>query len=190
MILYATNFLDESRVLLAEAAHETLARLRADRERVPPKIKPLLGYLEEHLFDRDLNVNELKRACNVRDNSLTMVFHSETGASPKVYITDRRLETAARLLRDTDLRIWLISEMVGYSGLSVFGKAFDRWAGERPGTYRRRFRELSEGRKEAFDGTIDDDFLARALAGKLPAERAGALIRRLIDLYRPGLLQD
>lgn len=188
MILYTTNFLDDARELLDEAAREPLARIRADRERVPAKIKPLLEYLEGHLFDRELNVNRLKRACNVRDNSLTLVFHAQVGASPKSYITERRLETAAWLLRETDLRIWQISELVGYSGLSVFGKAFDRWADERPGAYRKRFRESREEENGSFDGRVDDDFLAQALAGELPEEQAGRMIRQLLEIYHPELL--
>ena len=185
MILYSTNFLDESRALLEEAAQESLARIREDRDRVPAKLKPLLEYLEGHLFDQELNVNRLKRACNVRDNSLTLVFHAHVGTSPKSYISDRRLETAAKLLRESDLRIWQISEMVGYSGLSVFGKAFDRWADERPGIYRRRFRK-PQFEKNGFEAKIDAEFLAKAVSGSLSDEQANALIRRLLEIYRPG----
>lgn len=123
---------------LRTAASPTLERIRQDRVEAPKRIQPLLAYLEKHIFDRALNVHQMKVACGIRDNSVAILFHSQIGQTPKAYISSRRMETAARLLRGTDLRIWEISELVGYSGLGVFSKAFNRWAGQRPLNYRRQ----------------------------------------------------
>ncbi len=185
MILYATNFLDQSRALLADASRDALARIHADHERAPAKIKPLLEYIEGHLFDPQLNVNRMKAACNVRDNSLTLLFHAKLDAPPKIYISQRRLETAAELLRETQLRLWQIAQLVGYSGLSVFGRAFDRWAAERPSAYRRRLQSAAQHPLKGVLGVkVDDEFLEQAVAGTLPDDHACALIRRLVEIYR------
>ncbi len=190
VILYSTSFYDQSRALLDEASRDALARIRADRDRAPAKIKPLLAYIESHLYDPQLNVNRMKAECNVRDNSLTLVFHAKLDAAPKSYISQRRLETAAQLLRDTQLRLWQIAELVGYSCLSVFGTAFDRWAGERPSTYRRRLHSAAQlPLKGAVGVKVDDEFLKEAVAGKLPEAHACALIRRLLEIYRPAAVR-
>lgn len=124
--------------LFRTAATPSLERIRRDRADAPKRLEPLLEYLEKHLFDRSLNVHQMKMACGIRDNSVAILFHSQIGQTPKAYISSRRMETAARLLRGSDLKIWEISELVGYSGLGVFSKAFHRWAGQRPLSYRRQ----------------------------------------------------
>lgn len=183
MDLEATEFSVTREAILEEAARETLERIRADRERAPGKLKPLLAYLEEHLFDPQLNVERLKQACEVRDNSLTLVFHAKLGAPPKRYLTARRLEVAARLLRETPLPIWKISEMVGYSSLSVFSRAFERWAEQRPMAYRHRFRQAATPEKSRLGLPVSDEFLEKALAGTLPEEAARVLVQSLLERY-------
>ena len=139
--------------LLQAAAQETLERIQHDREKAPARIKPLLAYLEEHLFDPDLDFNHLKRACGIRDNTLPIQFHTALDLPPYAYIEDCRLETACRLLSHSDLRIWQISELLGYSSIQVFSRAFKRWSGLRPTAFRKKeaseFTKRQEMAKEA-----------------------------------------
>jgi AraC-like DNA-binding protein len=191
---------DRAQALLRSAAEEARERLAADKKRVPSRLKPLIAYIDEHLFDPQLSVAGIKRDCGLRDNSIALRFHAQVGAPPKRYITELRLGTAARLLRDTHLKVWQIGELVGYSGLPVFSKAFDRWAGRRPTVYRRQFRSRQEANPapveappgvpqvpEAADGPYDDETLQRALDGTLPLPEACALLAHLQEIYRdPG----
>ena len=136
---------DHSYQLLKTAAVESLERIQLDRAKAPQRLKPLLAYIEEHLFDPTLDVNHLKRACGVRDNSVPIQFHSAVGRPPHGYIEDRRLETACRLLADTHLKIWQISELLGYSSIQVFSRAFSRWSGQRPTLFRKKARRGGAG---------------------------------------------
>jgi AraC-like DNA-binding protein len=174
--------LESPEKLLSLAAEPALARIQEDREQASERLRPLLEYLEDHLFDQELNVNELKLACKVRDNSIVTVFHREVGQAPKAYISGLRLETAARLLRDTGLRVWQISDLVGYSAIGVFSKAFHRWSGLRPKYYR-----VESRRRRAEDqppiGVFDNGLLERALKGSLEVPEVYQLIHRLCDLY-------
>lgn len=122
--------------LLAAAAAKTLGRIRKDREKVEARVRPLLAHIEENLFDYNLNTDTLKRRCGVRDNNLAIRFTTALGKSPYAYIEQRRMETACRLLTDTDLHIWQIGELVGYAGIHSFSRAFERWSGVRPSIYR------------------------------------------------------
>lgn len=177
---------DHSHQLLKTAAVESVERIRMDRSKAPQRLKPLLAYIEEHLFDPTLDVNQLKRACGVRDNSVPIQFHSAVGRPPHGYIEDRRLETACRLLAKTDLKIWQISELLGYSSIQVFSRAFSRWSGQRPTLYRKKARRGEGGQelKSLGGGAFFDAVtLRRALAGELPSEEANLLIGRLLRLY-------
>lgn len=179
--------------LLEEASRPSLERIQLDRRKVPQRIKPLLAYIEDNLFDPTLDVNQLKRCCGVRDNSVPIQFHSAVGRPPHGYIEDRRLETACRLLAETHLKIWQISELLGYSSIQVFSRAFSRWAGERPTLFRKKARRdrgraagvsasAREG-KQREHSVFPTDALRKALDGDLPYEEAKSLMGRLEELY-------
>ncbi len=186
-----------SHKLLAESARESIERIQLDRRKAPQRLKPLLAYIEENLFNPTLDVNQLKRSCGVRDNSVPIQFHSAVGRPPHGYIEDRRLETACRLLAETHLKIWQISELLGYSSIQVFSRAFSRWSGQRPTLFRKKARRGSDpdpsreerprasGRKRFDRSLIATESLRKALDGELPAEEAQTLIERLLALY-PG----
>jgi AraC-like DNA-binding protein len=190
---------DSSRQLLRAAALETIDRIRTDHEQVPSKLKPLLAYIEDHLFDADLSVNRIKKACGVRDNSVAIHFHACVGQPPHAYISQCRMEVASRLLRDSELPVWKISDLLGFSSIQVFSRAFYRWAKERPSTYRRIHRrngsEVDDSLLESefpletggsiVPARLTEDFWRRALTGSLRDEEASELIRNLLELYPP-----
>lgn len=180
---------DHSRQLLETAAAESLERIRLDRARAPQRLKPLLAYIEDNLFDSTLDVNQLKRSCGVRDNSVPIQFHSAVGRPPHGYIEDRRLETACSLLSNTNLKIWQISELLGYSSIQVFSRAFSRWSGQRPTQFRKKAK-MEQNRSEGKAGRGNEkhyffgpDSIRKALSGELSQEEAKALVGRLLKLY-------
>ena len=180
--------------LLDAAAIETLEKIRNDQEQVPTRLRPMLVYIERHLFDPDLNVNRLKEACGIRDNSVAIHFHAAVGKPPHAYISQGRLETAARLLRDTDLPIWKISELLGFSSIQVFSRAFYRWAEQRPTTFRREIRRRvkKSGRARSITASVPTktaEFWRRALNGDLRDDEAADLIQKLLAIYPPGRRQ-
>ena len=167
--------------MLERAAAPSRQQIRRDMERVESKrLVPLLERLLERLFDPDLNVGSLKRACGIRDNSIAILFHAEVGISPKSYIQERRLETASRLLIETDLRVWQIGELTGYSSLGVFSKAFNRWCGQRPKAYRKS-RQRPSAVVSVGEGLLPP-LLERGIEG-LSLEQAKELLEKLIQLY-------
>jgi AraC-like DNA-binding protein len=135
------------------------------------------------LFDAALNVNQLKMACGVRDNSIVLLFHAEVGQAPKAYITHLRLETAARLLQDTGLKIWQISDLLGYSALGVFSKAFHLWSGLRPLHYRQECRLRRAERQPLPIEVFDSALIERAVKGRLERPKVRGLIYHLCTLY-------
>ncbi len=127
---------------LEVAAEETMRRIRKDRkEKATARIRPLVVHIEDHLFDPQLSVKTLMKDCEVRDHSVSVLFNRDLHEPPATYIRQRRLETAARLLVDTDLRVWKIAHLAGFSGPGVFGESFKEWAGLTPTAYRKAARK-------------------------------------------------
>lgn len=188
--------MDQKHSLFDTAAAKTLERIGKDHEQAPPRLQPILAYIEEHLFEPDLDFQQLKRACQLRDNTLPIQFHKAVGLPPYAYIKDCRMETAARLLRDTDLKIWQVCTLVGYSGIQVFSRAFLQWSGLRPTAYRRKHqlanpdapRSSQEAnpteRLEISQQIAENELLLKkAVQGTLGIDKAEALIQHLLTLY-------
>jgi len=63
-------------------------------------------------------------------------FTSLVGTSPLAYVAARRLDRAARLLRETDQPLAAIAGSVGYDSEFAMSRAFKRSRGVAPGRYR------------------------------------------------------
>ncbi len=121
------------------AAIETLSRVECDLTSSSWRTRPLLEKIRRKLFSQDLKVYELGRSSRDSHGSEVIDFHAEIGASVWDYISKCRLETAARLVRDSDLRIGDISWLVGYSERTVFTHAFRRFTSMAPAEFRGRW---------------------------------------------------
>ena len=180
---------------LAAAAAPTMREISRLADTAPPRIAAMVIYIRDHLFDPKLSVHRIKEACRLRDNSIALHFHRILGQPPGTFITDRRLAVAERLLSDTWLPIWKITDLLGYSSIQVFSRAYFRRKGRRPSAARKdgagesvaAASIPSPGEATPFAAAIslESDFLRRALEGSLEDHEAAFLLSRLLELYPP-----
>ena len=111
-------------------------RLAAPKEEVKDsRIHQTLTYIRKHLDSR-LDIGMLAdKACMSRDHYIR-VFKRETGETPNVYITKRRLERAELALVTSDLSIKDIAKTLGYNDCSYFNRVFRQNEGVSPQQYR------------------------------------------------------
>ncbi len=181
------------RDVMRASAAATLERIRQDESRVGVKLKPLVGYIADHLFSPALTVGQLKQACGIRDNSVALHFHREVGQPPHVYISRARIEVAVALMRQSNLPVWRVSELLGYSSIQVFSRAFFRLTGRRPLAVRKEDRSSVGGESPAdalepiYEVTVPlfDHLLRRVGRHELSDAEAAELIRRLLLSYPP-----
>ena len=74
----------------------------------------------------------------LNEKYFTTRFTRESGVTFSRYLTSVRLEKAKELLRTTGLKIYEISERVGYNHVEHFMRTFKKTVGMNPGDYRRR----------------------------------------------------
>ena len=175
--------LDQEQALLRGAAAATLERISQDAGNASAQVKPLLRYLEEHLFDPDLDPDRWLRACQVRDGLVGIRFHVEMSLAPGAYLWDCRLETASRLLRDTEMPVYQIAELVCYAGRQAFSDAFKKWCGLRPTVFRRSIREVIRKLGLAPEKMSSTRYLQQAMTGRLDWSEVTVLDQRLRALY-------
>jgi AraC-like DNA-binding protein/ActR/RegA family two-component response regulator len=106
----------------------------------PPAFSPYvvkaLSYISAH-YAEALQVITVAEAIGVSVGHLAHLFPVELRVTVKEYVTKVRIEVAKQLLYDRGYTLDHIAEKVGFSDASHFSRVFLRYAGYRPGTYRR-----------------------------------------------------
>ncbi|MEO4044443.1 AraC family transcriptional regulator [Hoeflea sp. CAU 1731] len=125
-LLYAKAKTEELLVSALSAAHPDVERTevrlgKQDRKRITQAREIL-----DRQFASPPSVSELARRIAVNRNKLTYGFRDMHGCSMSEYIAERRLETAWRLLKETELPVSHIAEDVGYNHLPSFSAAFKK----------------------------------------------------------------
>jgi len=155
----------EMNKLLSSAAAAALNRIRRDGNKARPETADVFSYLEKHIFSQNVDVNQLSRACGKHPNAVTALFRRTTQTTPHRYILERRMETAAALLIENDLKNWLIADLIGFSNESIFCRNFKKWTGHSPQIFQRRARLIfARARVKPSADTITMESLCRGVA--------------------------
>ncbi|MBB6570162.1 helix-turn-helix transcriptional regulator [Kribbella sandramycini] len=86
-------------------------------------------------FAEPLDLAALARAAGVSKYHFLRCFAAEYGETPMQYVTRRRIERAADLLRATNLTVTEVCTLVGYSSLGTFSRRFRELVGTTPTAY-------------------------------------------------------
>ncbi|WP_026657654.1 response regulator transcription factor [Butyrivibrio sp. AC2005] len=95
-------------------------------------------YIEKHLSEK-IYVENLAKIAYMNEQYFMRVFKKRTQKSVTEYITDKRMQLAAQLLRDTDKSISFIADAVGITDDAYFSRSFKKHSGISPTEYRNRF---------------------------------------------------
>lgn len=98
-------------------------------------VDTVISYIKDHLEER-LSIQSLSSMVHLSPNYLGKIFSQKTGTFINQYITNCRMNKACDLLRQTDLPINTIGEMVGVPNPHYFSKLFRDTMGMSPSKYR------------------------------------------------------
>lgn len=119
--------------------YELLAHLREPESRNTQqdlqrrRIALGIAYLEQHIFDLDLNIPAIAACAGISENYFRRLFQSVYGQSPKQYIQTKRLNQAKALLESGDLTtVQDAAAQVGYEDPLYFSRIFRKAFGTPP----------------------------------------------------------
>ena len=90
----------------------------------------------EARYSEALSLSDLADAAHVSVSELGRDFRACLGTTPWRYLTEYRLDRAARLLRATGLPVATVAARTGFASPSHFGKLFRERTGLSPRAYR------------------------------------------------------
>lgn len=97
----------------------------------------ILYYIREN-YRENLHLETIAPLFGYNSSYLGKVFTRKVGKNFNTYVDEVRIEKAKELLADQSLKIYEVSELVGYSNTDYFHKKFRRYTGTTPAEYRKR----------------------------------------------------
>ena len=104
-----------------------------------PPVHEALELMHAHV-EKAWTVAELASRVGLSRSGFAARFTSLVGEPPLQYLARWRIARAVELLRDRASTVDEIASRVGYESVPSFSKAFKRWRGVSPGTFRREER--------------------------------------------------
>ena len=106
-------------------------------------IKRMYYYMEKN-FHQDLKLENFAKMFNYNTNYLGRIFRKEIGDSFNNLLDTIRITNAKRLLTETDLKVYQISEQVGYKNIDYFYLKFKKYVGISPMEYKKNVSGIQE----------------------------------------------
>ena len=98
-------------------------------------VRTVIKYIQLK-FSEQITMENIAGVCGLNRSYLSRLFHDATGYTIKGYLQLYRMQTAQKMLRDSDYPISYIGNAVGYADIFTFSKAFKKHTGCTPSDYR------------------------------------------------------
>ena len=99
------------------------------------KIEEILRYVQQR-YNTDISLDEISDQVALNKSYVSYLFKKKTNSTLIEYVIKLRIEKAQELLRDTNLKIYEIAHMVGYSDFKYFNRVFKKITSITPTEYR------------------------------------------------------
>jgi YesN/AraC family two-component response regulator len=99
-------------------------------------VSEIRGYLAEH-FAEEVSLAELSRRFFLHPVYLSQLFKEKTGETYLNFLIGLRVDAAKGLLSRTDLKIYQVSEQVGYKDTKYFSHLFEKHTGCKPSDFKK-----------------------------------------------------
>lgn len=97
-----------------------------------------MEWIENH-FNENIGISDAALALKISVSYLSRLFKSHMGYTFIEYLTDYRIRKAIELLKDHHIKIYEVSEKVGYNDPKYFGILFKKYIGVSPMTFKNSY---------------------------------------------------
>lgn len=112
----------------------------AANKRCTQIVQETLHYIEENYTDNGISLGRIAKNIYLTPNYISMLIKQATGENFTDIVIRKRIEKAKNLLFDPTLKIYDISEKVGYHDPGYFSSLFKKVVGMSPVEFRNKFR--------------------------------------------------
>ena len=120
---------------------EFLKKISPDK-RIDSRLSNVLNIIKNDI-SAEHTLKSLAKAACLSESHFKKAFKKQFGYTPKVYITELRMQMARGLIINTDMPIAIIAEKCGYQNLSAFIRRFSLYYHVTPQKFRAKRQSLS-----------------------------------------------
>ena len=95
------------------------------------------AYMEKN-YDKDIKLEMIAKMLNYNSAYLGKIYKKQMGKSFNNVLDSIRIENAKRLLATTDMKVYQVSEQIGYSNIDYFFSKFKHYVGITPKEFKRQ----------------------------------------------------
>jgi YesN/AraC family two-component response regulator len=92
------------------------------------------NFINEHIKE-DIKLNELAEVLGLSQGYISTLFKKVTGQNFVDYVTMLKINYAKSLLKESNLKIYEVSDMLGYENAYYFSRVFKKITGITPSEY-------------------------------------------------------
>jgi two-component system response regulator YesN len=100
-------------------------------------IEQVCSFVLENV-DEEISLSSVAEALFINKSYISGNFKQKTGRAFIEYLTDVKMERAKKLIRDGNIKIYEIGELLGFRDIEYFSKVFKKCTGSSPTEYRLR----------------------------------------------------
>lgn len=140
---YLTEFL----IVLKRSSEESITpvkRTKDSRELGQSSIAELIvGYLGDNVYN-SISLSDISAKFYMGKTQLCKIFDEYFNESPMECYTRLKMTEAKRQLREGKISVSKLSDMLGYSSIHNFSRAFKKYSGVSPTEYRKRINHATD----------------------------------------------
>ncbi len=110
---------------------------------VPPEVKEILNYIDEHLYDR-LSVPIIANAMRKSESTIKRLFALYQPGGIMEYCNALKIKEARKLIREDNYNFAQISNMLHFDTPQYFSKCFKKFTNMTPSEYQRSIMKMSQ----------------------------------------------
>lgn len=102
------------------------------------KNQKLIARAKKYILDHcteDISLNEVAAELNISPGYFSTIFKQHTGVGFIDYLTEKKIDQAKKLLRESDYKIYEVSNLLGYQNPYYFSKVFKKITGVTPSEF-------------------------------------------------------
>lgn len=137
-IVSEINNLSELEEIVYQLANELNTSILSSRKSsIKLIIEQAVEYINEYYNHEDISLDYVSQLLHISSAYLSRLFKKEKNITFINYLTEVRMNHAKKLIEDTNLKNFEVSEKVGYSEANYFSYSYKKFFGVSPSKYRK-----------------------------------------------------
>ncbi len=120
-------------------AYNHLIEIYKERIHYSDAVRQSINIINSQYSDNELSLQSVADSLFVSSSYLSRIFLRETGENFSTYLTRKRINEAKSMLENSNMKMYMIAQKVGYTSQHYFSNIFKKTMGISPADYRKNF---------------------------------------------------